>query len=59
MHKRQSYLKGVKCNTMPGEKKGKRAARRIKAEEAEVEMCLNCSLPASACKGTCVYKGEG
>jgi hypothetical protein len=59
MHKKQSYLKGVKCNTMPGEKKGKRAGRKMRITQAEIDMCQYCEKPMSECKGTCVYKGEG
>lgn len=58
MHRKQSYLKGVKCNTTPGEGKGKRAARRMRTTQEEIQMCRTCERPMSECKGTCVYKGE-
>lgn len=58
MHKRQSYLKGVKCNSSPGESKRKRKERVAKATDAEILMCTNCTVHVSKCKGTCVYRGE-
>lgn len=58
MHKKQSYIKGVKCNSLLGEKKYKDTGRQIpKTKQEEILMCRNCQIPVEKCKGTCVYRG--
>lgn len=54
MHKKSfQAMKGVKCKIVNEEKKAK-PKRKIGADTLEqIQMCLNCTKPASVCKGDC------
>lgn len=58
MHQKRNYRNGIKCKTVLAEKKAKASdSRALKSGSPEILMCTECTLPASKCKGNCVYKG--
>ena len=54
MRKKLNALNGIKCKTVFSNKKNTpHYSKKGILSQAEIDKCLNCTKPASECKGDC------